>query len=67
MSGPLDRILPTEPFRWLGHRLVVMSGDPAALGTPIPLYGPTPRAPDDAALLQTQGRLMRSLTGQLPP
>jgi hypothetical protein len=23
MSGPLDRILPTEPFRWLGHRLVV--------------------------------------------
>jgi putative hydroxymethylpyrimidine transport system ATP-binding protein len=57
---------PLEACR-LGHRLVVMSGDPAALGTPIPLYGPTPRAPDDAALLQTQGRLMRSLTGQLPP
>ena len=52
---------PLEACR-LGHHLVVLSGHPARLGPPISISGQTPRAPDDAALLHTQGRLMRMLT-----
>ncbi len=52
---------PLEACR-LGHRLVVLSGHPARLGPPICIAGRTPRAPDDAALLHVQGRLMRALT-----
>jgi putative hydroxymethylpyrimidine transport system ATP-binding protein len=56
---------PLEACR-LGHHLLVLSGHPATLGPPITVHGPTPRAPDDAALLHTQGRLMRLLTAQAP-
>lgn len=52
---------PLEACR-LGHHLVVLSGHPARLGAPISIHGPTPRAPDDEELLQTQGHLMRVLT-----
>jgi putative hydroxymethylpyrimidine transport system ATP-binding protein len=51
---------PLEACR-LGHHLVVLSGYPATLGLPISVGGATPRAPDDDALLHTQGRLMRAL------
>ena len=56
---------PLEACR-LGHHLVVLSGHPARLGPPISIGGRTPRAPDDAALLQVQGRLMRVLTALEP-
>ena len=52
---------PLEACR-LGHHLLVLSGHPAKLGTPIEVSGPPPRAIDDPAVLQTQGRLMRALT-----
>jgi putative hydroxymethylpyrimidine transport system ATP-binding protein len=52
---------PLEACR-LAHRLLVLSGHPARLGPPIPITGPTPRAPDDDELLHIQGRLMRALT-----
>ncbi|HVE21163.1 MAG TPA: ABC transporter ATP-binding protein [Acidocella sp.] len=52
---------PLEACR-LGHHLIVLSGQPARLGAPIAVPGTPPRAPDDAALLQTQGRLLRLLS-----
>ena len=56
---------PLEACR-LGHHLVVLAGQPATLRAPIVLHGPTPRAPDDAELLHTQGRLLRALTELAP-
>jgi putative hydroxymethylpyrimidine transport system ATP-binding protein len=56
---------PLEACR-LGHHLVVLSGHPASLGDPIFVGGATPRAPDDAHLLHTQGHLMRVLTALEP-
>jgi len=56
---------PLEACR-LGHHLLVLAGQPAVLGPPITVHGPTPRAPDDDELLHTQGRLMRLLTAQAP-
>ncbi len=53
---------PMEACR-LGHRLVVLSGDPARLSAPILVPGTTPRATDDPELLRIQGRLLRSLGG----
>ena len=53
---------PMEACR-LGHQLVVLSGDPARLSAPIVVPGAIPRAPDDPALLHTQGRLLRTLGG----
>ena len=52
---------PLEACR-LGHHLLVLSGDPARLSRPIPVPGAIPRAPDDPQLLQTQGRLLRTLS-----
>ena len=52
---------PLEACR-LGHHLIVLSGQPARLGAPIAVPGIPPRALDDAALLQTQGRLLRLLS-----
>ena len=54
---------PLEACR-LGDHLLVLSGAPATLGAPIPIPGATPRAPDDAAVLQVQGRLLRALAAQ---
>ena len=51
---------PMEACR-LGHHLLVLSGVPARLGAPISVPGATPRAIDDAAVLHTQGMLMRAL------
>ena len=56
---------PLEACR-LGHHLVALAGQPATLGPPITVHGPTPRAPDDDELLHTQGRLLRQLTAQAP-
>jgi putative hydroxymethylpyrimidine transport system ATP-binding protein len=53
---------PLEACR-LGHALVVLAGHPARLTDPIDVAGTVPRAPDDPALLETQGRLMRMLAG----
>ena len=52
---------PLEACR-LGHHLIVLSGQPARLGEPIAVPGIPPRALDDAALLHTQGRLLRLLS-----
>jgi putative hydroxymethylpyrimidine transport system ATP-binding protein len=52
---------PMEACR-LGHHLLVLSGTPARLGAPITVPGAPPRATDDAAVLQTQGQLLRALT-----
>jgi putative hydroxymethylpyrimidine transport system ATP-binding protein len=52
---------PLEACR-LGHHLIVLSGHPARLGEPIAVPGTPPRALDDAALLHTQGRLLRLLS-----
>ncbi len=52
---------PLEACR-LGHHLIVLSGHPARLGAPIEVPGIPPRALDDAALLRTQGQLMRLLS-----
>ena len=52
---------PLEACR-LGHHLFVLSGQPARLGAPIAVPGMPPRALDDAAVLQTQGRLLRLLS-----
>ncbi len=57
---------PLEACR-LGHRLVVLSGEPARLGPPIRVPGRVPRPPDDPVLLRTQGELMRLLTGSHAP
>lgn len=51
---------PLEACR-LGHHLVVLSGRPARLSTPIIVAGSVPRRPDDPELLRTQGRLLRTL------
>ncbi|MBU6419530.1 MAG: ABC transporter ATP-binding protein [Proteobacteria bacterium] len=51
---------PMEACR-LGHSLYVMAGRPARLGHEIAVPGTPPRAPDDEALLHTQGELMRAL------
>jgi putative hydroxymethylpyrimidine transport system ATP-binding protein len=56
---------PLEACR-LADQLLVLAGQPARLGPPIALHGPTPRAPDDDDLLHVQGRLMRLLTEQHP-
>ncbi len=53
---------PLEACR-LGQHLLVLSGEPAALGAPIPVPGTAPRPLDDPELLRTQGQLMRMLTG----
>ena len=57
---------PLEACR-LGHALFVLSGAPARLGAPLHVPGPPPRAADDAALLHTQGALMRTLTEAAAP
>jgi putative hydroxymethylpyrimidine transport system ATP-binding protein len=49
---------PMEACR-LGHHLMVLSGHPAKLGTPITVAGSPPRAPDDPNLLKSQGDLLR--------
>lgn len=52
---------PLEALR-LGHRVLVMSGRPAALSAPIEPPGPPPRDPADPRVLALQGELLRSLT-----
>ena len=51
---------PMEACR-LGHHLFVLSGHPARLGAPLTVAGPPPRAPDDPAVLTSQGHLLRLL------
>lgn len=51
---------PMEACR-LCHQVMVLSGHPAKLGTPIALAGKPPRAPDDAELQKSQGDLLRLL------
>ena len=53
---------PLEACR-LAHQLLVISGSPAQLSAPIHVPGQPPRAPDGEKLLQTQGHLMRQLSG----
>ena len=49
---------PMEACR-LGHHLMVLSGHPAKLGTPITVAGKPPRSPDDPDLQKSQGELLR--------
>lgn len=51
---------PMEACR-LGHHLMVLSGHPAKLGTPITVAGKPPRAPDNPDLQKSQGELLRLL------
>ena len=53
---------PAEACR-LAHLLLVLTGSPAGLSDPIDIAGAPPRAVDDAAMLMTQGRLLRLLLG----
>jgi putative hydroxymethylpyrimidine transport system ATP-binding protein len=52
---------PLEALR-LGHHIVLMQGSPASLIHTKPPETPTPRAPDDPALLSSQAALLRLLT-----
>jgi putative hydroxymethylpyrimidine transport system ATP-binding protein len=56
---------PLEACR-LGNQVLVLAGSPARLWPPISVGGATPRAPDDDALLHTQGHLMRMLSALEP-
>ncbi len=51
---------PLEALR-LGHRILVMAGRPATLGTPIEPQGDTPRDPSDPTLLALQAELIARL------
>ncbi len=51
---------PQEACR-LGHRLLILAGDPPCLRPPLVVPGPPPRASDDPAVLQTQGAQLREL------
>lgn len=51
---------PFEACR-ISHNLYVMAGQPARIGPKIKVPGHPPRAPDDEALLHTQGDLLRAL------
>ena len=51
---------PLEACR-LGHRLLILSGQPAALSAPVPVPGTPPRAVDDPSLLAMQAHLLRNL------
>lgn len=51
---------PFEACR-ISHSLYVMAGQPARIGSSIKIPGQPPRAPDDEALLHTQGELLRAL------
>ncbi len=53
---------PAEACR-LATRIHVLAGNPATLGPAITLPGTPPRAPDDDAVLHTQGLLLRQLMG----
>ena len=56
---------PMEACR-LGHQLLVLSGQPARLGSPITVPGAPPRAADDPQVLHTQGQLLRTLEAMAP-
>jgi putative hydroxymethylpyrimidine transport system ATP-binding protein len=49
---------PMEACR-LGHQLLVLSGRPARLGTPIVVPGAPPRAPDNPDVVVSQAELLR--------
>jgi putative hydroxymethylpyrimidine transport system ATP-binding protein len=51
---------PLEACR-LGHRLLILSGQPARLSMPMSVPGPPPRAVDDPALLAMQAQLLKNL------
>jgi putative hydroxymethylpyrimidine transport system ATP-binding protein len=51
---------PMEACR-ISHALLVLSGTPARLSTPIHIPGPPPRAPDDVSVMETQARLLKTL------
>lgn len=53
---------PAEACR-LGHRLLVLTGSPARLGTPLVMEGRSPRAPDDPRVLRGQTHLLRLFAG----
>lgn len=57
---------PLEALR-LADTVLVLSGTPATLSPPIHPEGPAPRPADDAALLATQGRLLRLLADGMQP
>jgi putative hydroxymethylpyrimidine transport system ATP-binding protein len=54
---------PLEALR-LGHRIYLMAGSPARLGTPIEPPGLPPRAPGDPAVLAQQAELIALLSRQ---
>jgi putative hydroxymethylpyrimidine transport system ATP-binding protein len=51
---------PLEACR-LGHRLLILSGQPAKLSAPMPVPGAPPRAVDDPDVLAMQAHLLRNL------
>lgn len=63
LAGRTVLLITHDPFEAcrLGHQLLIFSGQPARLGAAITVRGAPPRPPDDPALLQAQGRLMREL------
>ncbi len=51
---------PLEACR-LGHRLLILSGQPAKLSAPMPVPGAPPRAVDDPDVLAMQAHLLKNL------
>lgn len=63
LAGRTVLLITHDPFEAcrISHRLYVMAGQPAYIGPEIKVPGHPPRAPDDEALLHTQGELLRAL------
>lgn len=68
LSGRTTLLITHDPFEAcrISHSLYVMAGRPARLGPEIRISGHPPRAPDDAALLHTQGELLSALLAERP-
>lgn len=63
LLGRTTLLVTHDPFEAcrIAHSIYVMAGYPAHIGPEIKVSGLPPRAPDDDALLHTQGELLRAL------
>lgn len=63
LRGRTTLLVTHDPFEAcrIANNIYVMAGRPARIGPEIKISGLPPRAPDDEALLHTQGNLLRSL------
>lgn len=68
LDGRTTLLITHDPFEAcrISHSLYVLAGRPACIGSEIKISGQPPRAPDDEALLHTQGELLRALLAGNP-